>query len=234
MPLFLPVLLFCLLALPCPAPADTVDELQFKAPKGFTELSDHSSDLFVDTEEQAVSHGRLLRMYLPNYMAHQYKYGSRDAVTQQVLICAMEDQKRPLDQKDVELLARSTEGLFIGFSRVPRSRMDTPEQALEKREKALEQALIQGTPMLVESLRTPHAYLYISLIHYNMAERGPKAFLSTAMATAVVPVRDTAVFVTVSSIIGQDPVEKHLEWVKESATAFSEMIQSANKQEKKP
>lgn len=223
----------CLSPLKAEAFDDGVDSLKFSTPDSFTELTDRESDLFRDTEEQAVRHGRLLKMYLPQYMAHQYKYGSRDAVTRQVLICAMESQKRPLDQKDAELLARSTEGLFIGFSRIPRSRTDTPAQEIENREKALNHALETGTPLLVDSLRTSSAFLYTCLIHYNMMERGPKSWLSTAMATAVVPVRDTVLFVTVSSILGNDNPEPHLDWVKETATTFADMIVRANKQEKK-
>ena len=221
----------------CPLRADAfddgVDTLKFATPDSFTELTDRESDLFRDTEEQAVRNGRLIKMYLPQYMAHQYKYGSRDAVTRQVLICAMNGQKRPLDQKDAELLARSTEGLFIGFSRIPRSRTDTPAQEIENQEKALSHALSTGTPLLVDSLRTSSAFLYTCLIHYNMAERGPKTWLSTAMATAVVPVKDTVLFVTASSILGNDDPEPHLDWVKETASSFADMIVRANKPEKK-
>ena len=93
----LPLLLTLLLCLPLSARAfdDGVDSLKFSAPDGFTELTDRESDLFLDTEKNAVRHGRLVKMYLPQYMAHQYRYGSRDAVTRQVLICAMEGQNRP-------------------------------------------------------------------------------------------------------------------------------------------
>ncbi|HJD97518.1 hypothetical protein [Mailhella massiliensis] len=229
------VLPLLLLLLPFSAPAydDGVDELAFAVPDTFTELTDHDSDLFRDTEKYAVSHGRLLKMYLPQYMAHQYRYGSRDAVTRQVLICAMEGQKRPLTQKDAELLARSTEGLFIGFSRIPRSRTDTPAQEMENREKALARALETGSPLLVDSVRTSSAFLYTFLIHDNMVERGPKSWLSMAMATAVVPVKDTVLFVTVSSILGHDNPEPHLDWVKETAGTFADMIVRANKGEKK-
>lgn len=227
------VLVFCALTTGASAFDDGVDSLKFAAPDGFTELTDHDSDLFRDTEKEAVQHGRLLRMYLPQYMAHQYRYGSRDAVTRQVLICALEGQSRPLDQKDAELLARSTEGLFIGFSRIPRSRTDTPAQEMENRQKALRHALDTGTPLLVDSLRTSSAFLHTCLIHYNMAERGPKSWLSMAMATAVVPVRDTVLFVTASSMPGSDDPEPHLDWVKETASAFADMIVRANKAEKK-
>ena len=232
---FLPVCLLMLFLFPSPAFAfdDGVDALKFAAPDGFTELADHDSDLFVETERDAVRHGRLLKMYLPQYMAHQYRYGSRDAVTRQVLICAMNGQRRALENRDAELLARSTEGLFIGFSRIPRSRTDTPAQELENRKKALENALATGTPLLVDSVRTSNAFLYTCLIHYNMAERGPKVWLSTAMTTAVVPVKDTVLFVTVSSILGSDAPGPHLDWVKETAGTFADMIVRGNREEKK-
>ncbi len=232
MPRLFSLLLLCWFALPANTLAVTADELLFTTPDSFTEISTKQYELFLDTAQHGLAHGKLLRMYFPSNMAQQYAYGNHEAVTQQILICAMEGQKDLLQQKDVDLLARSMEGLFIGFSRVPQSRTDTPEQVLENREKALSHALTQGTPLLVESLRTSRAYLYTYLIHYNMAEVGPKFFLSTAMATAVVPVRDTAVFVTVSSILNSDSAEKHLEWVKNTATAFAEMIQSANKEKK--
>lgn len=231
--LFTLTLFFCLAPFSVFAFDDGVDKLKFAAPDGFTELSDHESDLFLDTERNAVRHGRLIRMYLPQYMAHQYRYGSRDAVTRQVLICALEGQSRALDQKDAELLARSTEGLFIGFSRIPRSRTDTPAQEMENREKALANTLATGTPLLVDSVRTSSAFLYTSLIHFNMMERGPKSWLSTAVATAVVPVKDTVLFVTVTSILGNDKPAPHLDWVKETATSFADMIVRGNKTEKK-
>ena len=226
-------LILCLRPLPAFSFDDGVDSLKFAAPDGFTELADRESDLFRDTEKNAVRNGRLIKMYLPQYMAHQYRYGSRDAVTRQVLICAMNGQKRALENRDAELLARSTEGLFIGFSRIPRSRTDTPAQEMENREKALQNALATGTPLLVDSLRTSSAFLYTSLIHFNMAETGPKTWLSTAMATAVVPVKDTVLFVTVSSILGNDAPEPHLDWVKETAGSFADMIVRGNREEKK-
>ncbi len=233
--LLIPLLLLLAIFLPRQAPAfdDGADSLKFHTPAAFTEMTDRTSDLFRDTERQAVSHGRLLRMYLPQHMAQQYRYGSRDAVTRQVLICAMQGQRRALNQKDAELLARSTEGLFIGFSRIPRSRTDTPAQELENREQALRRALESGTPLLVDSLRTSTAFLYTSLIHYNMTEKGPRSYLSTAVATAVVPVKDTVLFVTVTSILGQDAAAPHLDWVKETASTFSDMIVRSNRAEKK-
>lgn len=211
---------------------DGADNVVFSTPDTFAELADHESDLFKNTEEHAIAHGRLLKMYLPQYMAHQYHSGNRDAVTRQVLICAMNGQKRAFTQKDAELLARSLEGLFIGFSRIPRSRTDTPAQEMENREKALQKSLKTGSPLLVDSLRTSSAFLYTFLIHYPMTERTPKSFLSTAMSTAVVPVKDTMLFVTASSILDNDSPEPHLDWVKETANIFADMIVRTNKPEK--
>ena len=226
-------LILCLRPLPAFSFDDGVDSLKFAAPDGFAELTDHASDLFQDTEKDAVRSGRLLRMYLPQYMAQQYRYGNRDAVTRQVLICAMQGQSRALEQKDADLLARSTEGLFIGFAHIPRSRTDTPAQELENREKAISESLATGRPLLVDSVRTSSAYLYTSLIHYNMAEHGEKIWLSTAMSTAVVPVKDTALFVTVTSMLGAEAPGPHLDWVKETASAFADMIVRGNREEKK-
>lgn len=209
-----------------------VDNVVFSTPDAFTELNDRESDLFKNTEEHAIAHGRLLKMYLPQYIAHQYHSGNRDAVTRQVLICAMNGQKRAFTQKDAELLARSMEGLFIGFSRIPHNRTDTPAQEMENREKALQQSLKTGFPLLVDSLRTSSAFLYTFLIHYTMMERQHGNFLSTAIATAVVPVKDTVLFVTASSILGNDSPEPHIDWVKETANTFADMIVRTNKPEK--
>ena len=233
-PLLFAALMLLFLVSPARAAFDDgVDSLKFAAPDGFVELADHASDLFQDTEKEAVRRGRLLKMYLPQYMAQQYRYGNRDAVTRQVLICAMQGQTRPLEQKDADLLARSTEGLFIGFAHIPRSRTDTPAQELENREKAINESLATGRPLLVDSVRTSSAYLYTSLIHYNMAEHGEKIWLSTAMSTAVVPVKDTVLFVTVTSMLGAEAPGPHLDWVKETASSFADMIVRGNREEKK-
>ena len=236
MPRCFPALIACLLALftALPASADTADKLVFKAPASFTDLTSQENELFQETASQAVAHGRLLRLYLPDSMAHQYRSGNRDAVTREVLVCALKDQRTPFDQKDMDLLARSTEGLFIGFSRIPKNRTDTPAEELEHRKQTLKKAVQEGTPLLVDSLRTSRAYLYTCLVHYPMAEHGEKTFLTTALATALVPVRGTALFVTVSSILGRGDAEVHLEWVKETATAFAAMIHDLNKEEKTP
>lgn len=231
--IFTAVLMFLFLPAGAHAFDDGVVALKFAAPDGFVELTDHQSDLFLDTEKDAVRNGRLIRMYLPQYMAQQYRYGNRDAVTRQVLICAMKGQSRALDQKDAELLARSTEGLFIGFSHIPHSRTDTPAQELENRERAINESLATGRPLLVDSVRTSSAYLYTCLIHYNMAEHGEKSWLSTAMSTAVVPVKDTVLFVTVTSMLGTEAAEPHLDWAKETASSFADMIVRGNREEKK-
>ncbi len=236
MPRFLSVLLVCLFILcsALSAKASNADELMFKTPPAFSEISEGQGELFRRTAEGAVAHGRLLRLYLPASMAYQYHNGNIHAVTRQVLICALSEENETIDPKDAELLARSEEGLFTGFSRIPRSRTDTPIEELENRKKHLEKALEEGTPLLVDSLRTPSAFLYTCLLHYNMAEQGPKTFLSMAMATAVVPVRNTALFITVSSLLGQEAADTHLEWTKETAMSFAEMIHAQNSQKKFP
>lgn len=225
--------LILLFSLPAFCHASTGDELVFSAPAGFTEITDKESDLFTDTEQYAVRHGKLLKMYLPQYMAQQYRYGNRDAVTRQVIICTVNDQPRDLDQKDAEILARSYEAFFNGFSLIPRNRTDTPAQEMENRRKALENSLKTGSPLLVESLRTSHAYLYTCLIHHNMAESGPKSYLTVALACAVVPVKNTVLFITVSSFLGNDPPQPHLDFVKETAAKFSEQMARKNKADKR-
>ena len=219
-----------LLSLTSPASAADARDLVFRTPAGFSELSDRNSPLFQESARQAVSGGELLRIYLPEYIAHQYKYGSADAVTRQVLVCGLKGQTRPLDQRDIELLSRSAESQFNGFSTVTKNRTDTPAQEMERRQKTLDDSMTQGTPLLVENVRTSSAYLYVWLQHYPMTGRGDRSWLTTAMATAVVPVRDTAVFISASSIIDRrSGPEADLEWVKDAAVSFASMITKSNR-----
>lgn len=206
--------------------------LNFPTPASFAELEKESA-LFRESAAHAVRNGRLLKLWLPRHMARQYHGGSPDAVTRQVLLCAPDGQSRPMDAKDAELLARSAEGQFIGFSRIPRSHTDTPAQEEQNRSDALKDSLDKGRPLLVDSLRTSSAYLHTSLIHFSMGEKKEQVFLPCAMASAVVPVKDTVLFLTVSSLLGQDEPEAHLEWVKETALAFADAITRANREGKK-
>lgn len=209
-----------------------LEGLRLPTPASFAELSPESA-LFRESAEHAVRRGRLLRLWLPRHMAKQYHGGSPDAVTRQVLLCALEGQPRPLNSRDAELLARSAEGQFMGFSRIPRSHTDTPAQEEQNRSDALQNSLATGTPLLVDSLRTSSAYLHTCLLHFAMGEKKDKVFLPCAMASAVVPVKDTVLFLTVTSLLGQDEAEPHLEWVKETASAFADAIAKANREGKK-
>lgn len=216
---------------------DPLSNVRFSAPGGFLELSP-DSPLFQQSAAEAVRHGRLLKLYLPRHLASQYRSGSPDAVTRQVLVCTLENQPFPLLDKEKELLARSVEGFFAGFSRIPHSRTDTPAQAEENRALALSISLKKGSPLLVDSMRTPSAYLHTCLIHFSMtssqkAEKQERAWLPCALALAAVPVKDTMLFITVSSLLGQDSAESHLTWVKETASFFADAIAKANAPEKK-
>jgi len=231
---------------PCPVPAFAAPEasaesapifaplegLKLPAPASFAALSP-DSPLFRESAEHAVRNGRLLKLWLPQYMARQYEGGSPDAVTRQVLLCALDGQTRPLDAKDAELLARSAEGLFIGFSRIPRSHTDTPAQEEQNRAEALRASLEKGKPLLVDSLRTSSAYMHTCLIHFSMGEKKENVFLPCALASAVIPVKETVLFLTVTSVMGQDEAEPHLAWVKETASTFADAIVKANREGKK-
>jgi len=216
---------------------DPLANVRFSAPGGFLELSP-DSPLFQQSAAEAVRHGRLLKLYLPRHLASQYRSGSPDSVTRQVLICALENQPYPLHDKEKELLARSAEGFFVGFSRIPHSRTDTPAQAEENRARSLNLSLEKGSPLLVDSMRTPSAYLHTCLIHFSMnslqkSEKQERAWLPCALALAAVPVKDTMLFITASSLLGQDSAESHLTWVKETASSFADAITRANAPEKK-
>ncbi len=196
------------------------EEFLFKNPAGFTEIR-KADPLFEETMKNAVRRGRLLKMYLPEHMAHQYKHGNSSLVTRQVLICAPLAEKTSMDPKEAELLAKSLEGMFIGFATVPRGRMDTPAQDIEHRQTALKNSLASGQPLLYSSQRTQTAWLYSYLIHYNMDSTSGKYFLSTAMSSAVVPLKDRVLFITASSIPEGGDAESELEWVKDTASAFA-------------
>ncbi|MBQ9104689.1 MAG: hypothetical protein IJY48_00935, partial [Mailhella sp.] len=216
---------------------DPLANVLFAAPREFQELSP-DSPLFQQSAAEAVRHGRLLKLYLPRHLASQYRSGSPDAVTRQVLVCALKNQTSPLLDKEKELLARSAEGFFVGFSRIPHSRTDTPAQSEENRARALSISLEKGSPLLVESVRTSSAYLHTCLIHFSMTssqktEKQERAWLPCALALAAVPVKDTMLFITVSSLLGQDSAESHLTWVKETASTFADAIVKANAPEKK-
>ncbi len=219
---------------PAPAAASfsPFEALRFRTPPSFAELGPESA-LFRESAAQAVRRGRLLKLYLPQHMARQYQGGRPDAVTRQVLVCGLEDQSRPLNARDAELLARSAEGLFIGFSRIPRSHTDTPAQEEQNRAEALRASLETGRPLLVDSLRTSAAFLHTCLVHFSMGEKKENVFLPCALATAAVPVKDTVLFVTVSSLLGQDDAAPHLEWVKETASTFADALAKANREGKK-
>jgi hypothetical protein len=66
-----------------------------------------------------------------------------------------------------------------------------------------------------------------------MGEKKENVFLPCALATAVVPVRDTVLFLTVTSLLGQDEAEPHLAWVKETAMSFADALTKANRDGKK-
>ncbi|MBQ4077149.1 MAG: hypothetical protein IJD65_05740 [Mailhella sp.] len=213
-------------------PFSPLDGLKFPTPSSFAELGPETP-LFRESEAQAVRRGRLLKLWLPQHMARQYHGGSPDAVTRQILLCAPEGQPRPLDAKDAELLARSAEGLFIGFARIPRSSTDTPAQEEQNRAAALRSSLEKGRPLLVDSVRTSSAFLHTCLLHFSMGEKKENVFLPCALATAVVPVKGAALFLTVTSLLGQDEPEPHLAWVKETAMTFADALAKANRDGKK-
>lgn len=235
----MPRLLIAALALlallhPAPAPAQGsgIAVPHFAAPAGFSELS-AETELFRRSAEEAVANGRLLHLYLPQDMARLYAEGKAHAVTRQVLVCGIDSQEAPLDRNAVELMARSAEGMFIGFASIPHESGASAEQAHAARSAALQRSLEKGTPLLVDSLRTPSAYLHTCLVHFRMTERPENVFLSMALATAVVPVKDSVLTLTASSLLGQDDPEPHLAWVKKSASDFADAIAQAGRTRKK-
>ncbi len=224
------ILLFLLeLCLSLAAMGASADEIILRPPAGFEELSASGDRLYEETEQQAIADGRLFKLYLPQHVARQYRHGSRDLVTRQIILCAAEGQGgRLLTAKDAESLAKIQEGLFAGFARVPRGRMDTPAMEIEHRQAALDHSFATGTPFLSETIRYHAAWIYTYLIHYSMDPKEPGNFLSTAMATAVIPVCGTVLFMNVSSILEGKDAPAELEWVKDIAMNFTGQILSDN------
>ncbi len=217
--------LLCLLlsfSVPCAA-----EEITFPSLSGFAEIG-NAEPLFALSQQEAVQRGTLLKMYLPQFQAHQYKHGNSNLVTRQVLICAPLSSGAPIPPQKTELLARSLEGIFIGFATVPRGRMDTPAQEIEHRQTALKKSLENGTPLLYSSQRSKTGWIYSYLIHYNMEGRVGKNFLTTAMASAVLNVKEQALFITASSILEGNDAETELDWVRETASSFAAAILKAN------
>ena len=220
----------------CLSPAamgSSADKLILRPPAGFAELSAADDRLYKETDEQAIAHGKLWKIYLPQHMARQYRHGSRDLVTRQIILCTAEEQGgRLLTAKDAEILAKIQESLFAGFARVRRGRMDTPAMEIEHRQAALDHSFATGTPFLSESIRYQAAWIYTYLIHYSMDPKEPGNFLTTAMATAVIPVCGTVLFVNVSSILEGKDAPAELEWVKDIAMNFTGQILSENSEPK--
>jgi len=223
------ILLMSLLALPFAAHAE---EILFAAPSGFAEI-EGTEALFAESQKNAVQRGRLLKMYLPQYMAHQYRHGNSTLVTRQVLVCSPLAANVPVPPKGAELLARSLEGMFMGFATVPRGRMDTPAQEIEHRQSALKKSLASGSPLLYSSQRTPSAWIYTFLIHYNMEGNAGKNFLTTALSCAVLPVKEKVLFITAGSIMEGNDAQSELEWVRDTAGSFASAIAKVNAPEKK-
>ena len=71
------------------------------------------------------------------------------------------------------------------------------------------------------------------LVTPELIDRVISAAARCGAAAPAVPVKDTVLFVTVTSILGNDKPEPHLDWVKETATSFADMIVRGNKAEKK-
>ena len=219
--------IFCLaLLLNQKASAQPGEALNFQSPAGFAEITDHADPLFAKTSSLAVSHGKLLKMFLPQYMAQQYRHGNRSVITRQILICEADfPVQRSVSDHEFELLARSMEGIFTGFARVPHGRMDTPAQEIEHRKTALLQSLSSGTPLLVDALSVHGARIYTYLIHYSMDKRDGTTYLSSAVASSLVSASGRPVFITVSSILENNDAATELEWVKDTATSFITAIQ---------
>lgn len=208
-------------------------KLRFRSPASFVEMS-ADSELFQENAQYAVRHGKLLKLYLPRDAAMLIELGRKDAVTRQVLICSLEDgHLLATDQKTADLLARSMEGFFNGFTKLPRLSASPSADEKMNRDNILKNAIRKGTPVLAESIRTASAYLHTCIIHFSMSADASAGYLSLALGMAAVPVGNTVLFITASSIIDTEDPDAHLLWAKDTASSFADTIASVNRQEKK-
>ena len=208
-------------------------KLRFRSPASFVEIS-ADSELFHENAQHAVRHGKLLKLYLPRDAAMLIELGRKDAVTRQVLVCGLEEgHPFPTDPKTADLLARSMEGFFNGFTKLPRLSSSPSADEKKNRDTILKKAMSTGTPVLAESVRTASAYLHTCIIHFSLSADASAGYLSMALGMAAVPVGNTVLFVTASSIIDTEDPNAHLLWAKDTASSFADTIDSANRQEKK-
>lgn len=214
-------------ALPAQAALESVEygatTLNVQAPAGFSDATVTAEDLFTQIQTESGLDGVALRLYLPNIMAQRHAEGREDAITRQVLLYGAPERARtPLDRKGLDLMAKTMEGAYTAYKKMPEG---IPKGSQTQHE-FLQAASLEGANVLVDMAPGDASVAFVTLVSYPM---GQDASLTTALCTALVLAGDTVVLVTASSIVTDDAPLEHLSWVRATADTFAEMLASANK-----
>lgn len=227
-PLPLVVLLFCLAAaclLPGPARGEALRygdlELDLRPPVGFVDAAGVADALFLATQSRALPDGVLLKLYLPDAAAQRYTENRPDEITRQVSVYAARGgESMTLDKKGLDLMARSLEGAFTGYTTVPEDIAKDPAQF----HAFLREAAGTGTSLRLAPIRTDNAEG-----HVVMQVFGADAPVVALAATALVLVNDKVLFVTATSLVTGDSPADDAAWVTATAEAFADALASAEK-----
>ena len=198
-------------------------------PAGFEDAT--SSGLFQTVQEQYDARGRPLHLYLPQKLFQHYQEGRADLVTRQVLLYTLEEkeEKYEWNRRSIMLLADCLEGAFAGFEKV--------SGEAEARARLYRHHTERGRNVLVDKGETDNAFYFLVLLAYPTAvgtgPTGENRPLVTALCTSLVFPGKMPVFVTASSIVTDGNPSAHLEWVRNAADTFANMLVSTNKPEGK-
>jgi hypothetical protein len=199
--------------------AETAGELKTAAVPGFAEATD--TELFRSLRAEFDPNGVPLAICLPDAMNQLYRAGRGDAVTRQVLLYGTRGKDLP-DKRDAELMARTLAGAYAGYER-PAAETGQDREALARFHRSHTDA---GTSVWAEEGQTDNSFFFTLLFSYPTGTGRP---LVTALCTALVPVAGRVVFISASSLVTDDAPQDHLNWVKNTADAFAEMLISANR-----
>lgn len=218
-------LFLCLLGQPWAAHGGAPEygalKLDIRPPVGFVDATETAADLFRATQEEAIPDGVLLRLYLPDDVAQRYADGRPEEVTRQVSLYAAKDgENQSWDRKALDLMARSLEAAYTGYTAVPDEVLKdwTALNAL------LREAGAAGTPLLLAPIHGENAEG-----HVFMQVFGNDVPVVALMATALVLVNDKVLFITASSLVRNNFPADDAAWVKASAEAFAELVSAEKK-----
>lgn len=231
-----------------------------RPPSGFVDSVSIAEDLFRDTQSDL--NGVLLKLYLPSADALLYEENRRDSITRQVAIYVWpQSEQLVMDKKTLELVAKTQEGAYVGYETIPPEKLPGLRKDEAQMQEAYRAVLVAGASLLVETRRDDQSFTFSALVNYALtpprpvnspiftpanSKAAPKKNvppapeppaviaqgLVTAIATTLVLVDSSIVFITASSlIIAPQPenVGEHLEWAANTSESFADMLVSSNK-----